>query len=268
MSILYDFAGGFAMYVKYIRINYRAMLEYKGWPVMLLTVLFTTVTDPIATIFLFMRFGNIGDWSLERIMLVYALAVASFGLAELFFRGFDSFPWRLLRTGDFDRLLLRPRSLFVQVAAAFFHVHRLARVGGALFAVCWALSRMGVNLGAADYFLLLLALVGGTLTYGGVFVITSGVAFFTIQGLEWIYIFSNGSYQVTRCPFDYLPKALKGFFTFVMPMFIISYYPAAAVCGWGDYWKGFMALPAGLAFLTVSLGVWRFGVRYYKSTGS
>jgi ABC-2 type transport system permease protein len=256
------------MYAKYVGINFRAMLAYKGWPVMVLTVLFTTVTDPIATIFLFMRFGNIGEWTLERILLVYALAVASFGLAELFFRGFDSFPWRLLRTGDFDRMLLRPRSLFVQVAAAFFHVHRLARVGGALVAVFWALGRMGVTLNPMDYVILLLALTGGTLIYGGIFVITSGVEFFTIQGLDWIYIFSNGSYQVTRCPFDYLPKALKAFFTFAMPMFVISYYPAAAICGWGAYWQGFLALPAGMLFLLVSLGVWRFGVRHYKSTGS
>jgi ABC-2 type transport system permease protein len=58
-------------------------------------------------------------------------------------------------------------------------------------------------------------------------------------------------------------------FTFFMPMLVISYYPASAVCGWGEsYIKGLLALPAGAAFFAFSMFVWRFGVMHYKSTGS
>jgi len=64
----------------------------------------------------------------ERIILIYALAVTSFGIAETFCRGFDYFPWKMIQTGDFDRLLLRPKSLFTQVAGSFFHIHRLSRI--------------------------------------------------------------------------------------------------------------------------------------------
>ena len=116
---------------------------------------------------------------------------------------------------------------------------------------------------------LALALSGGLLMYTGVFIMTSGIAFFTIRGLDWIYIFTNASYQVTKCPVEYLPRVLWGAFTFLMPMFVISYYPAAYVCGWGEpAFTGFLALPAGATFLGVSLILWRIGVRHYKSTGS
>ncbi|MGB4150891.1 MAG: ABC-2 family transporter protein, partial [Limnochordia bacterium] len=82
-----------------------------------------------------------------------------------------------------------------------------------------------------------LALTGGFLTYTGVFILTSGLAFFTIRSLDWIYIFTNASYQVAKCPVDYLPRALRHMFTFFMPMLVISYYPAAAVCEWGRQLK-------------------------------
>ena len=117
--------------------------------------------------------------------------------------------------------------------------------------------------------LFLAALLGGAAMYSGVFIMSSGIAFFTVRALDWIYIFTNASYQVTRIPMPYLPRALKGAFTFVVPMLVISYYPASALCGWGDPPAlGLLALPAGLAFLGASLLVWRLGVRHYRSAGS
>jgi ABC-2 type transport system permease protein len=227
------------------------------------------ITDPIGLIFLFSRFGSIGVWSVERIILIYAMAVTSFGLAETFCRGFDYFPWRMIRSGDFDRVLLRPRSLFVQIAGSYFHIHRLSRVFGGICAIIWCLWKQGVQPVPLNVLTIVLALMGGFLAYTGVFIMTSGIAFFTIQGLDWIYIFTNASYQVTRCPIDYMPKVLRYMFTFFMPMLVISYYPASAVCGWGEsYLKGLLALPAGAAFLFFSMFVWKFGVRHYKSTGS
>ncbi len=258
-----------SLYFKYIRMNFLTGLQYKGWPIMIIQVMAVVITDPIGLIFMFSRFGNIGEWSVNRILLIYAIAVTSFGLAETFCRGFDYFPWHILRSGNFDRVLLRPASLIVQVAGSYFHIHRFARVFGGTCAIIYCLKVLELHLDLLDIIILVLALIGGFFTYTGVFLFTSGIAFFTIQGLDWIYIFTNASYQVTRCPMDYMPKVLKYLFTFFMPMLVISYYPAAAICGWGEsYWKGLIALPAGLTFFFFSTFIWRFGVRHYKSTGS
>jgi len=235
---------------------------------MVLHVAVIVITDPIGLIFMFSRFGNIGQWSVVKLLLIYSMAVTSFGIAETLFRGFDSFPWRMIKSGDFDRVLLRPRSLIVQIAGSVFHIHRLSRVFCGLGAIIWCLSRLHVEASLLNIIVILFGLAGGFFTYAGVFLVTSGIAFFTIQGLDWIFIFTNASYQVTRCPMDHMPRLLKNVFTFLMPMLVISYYPASAACGWGDgYLKGFLALPAGLAFIMLSVLVWRFGVRHYKSTG-
>jgi ABC-2 type transport system permease protein len=261
--------NGIRLYFKYIRLSLLTGLQYKGWPFMIVTVFITVITDPIGLLLLFSRFGPIGVWTVERIILIYAIALTSFGLAETFSRGFDYFPWRMIRSGDFDRVLLRPRSLFVQIIGSYFHVHRIPRVATGLGAIFWCLWKLQVPFTVMNTCTLIFALAGGFLAYTGVFVFTSGIAFFTVKGLDWIYIFTNASYQVTRCPVDYMPKALRYMFTFVMPMLVVSYYPASAICGWGeDYFLGLLALPAGCLFLIVSMFVWRFGVRHYKSTGS
>ncbi|MCL1795394.1 MAG: ABC-2 family transporter protein [Clostridia bacterium] len=257
------------VYIRCIRIHLLSGLEYKGWWFMVLHVVIVCITDPIGTILVFDRFGGSGPWTLERILLVYSLAVTSFGLAESFCRGFDYFPWHMLRTGNFDRVLLRPRTLFTQVASSAFHIHRLARATVGLILVLWSLGRLGATLTLQNTAMLALALTGGFIMYSGVFVMSSGIAIFTVRALDWIYILTNASYQANRVPKVHMPKLLKNLFTFCMPMLVISYYPASSVCGFGDArWLGWLALPAGLAFFGVSLIVWRIGVRHYTSTGS
>ncbi|MDR0294338.1 MAG: ABC-2 family transporter protein [Oscillospiraceae bacterium] len=256
-------------YVRSLRLHLLGGVEYKGWWIMVLQVLVVAVTDPIGTVLMFARFGSVGSWSVERILLIYALAVTSYGLAESLFRGFDYFPSKMVRSGDFDRLLLRPRTLFTQAAVSYFHIHRLARPAAGLAVVFWCLARQNTAPSPRSLWLLVSALLGGTLVYAGVFVFMSGISFFTVGILDWMIIFTNASYQVTRIPLPYMPGALRSVFTFVMPMLVISYYPASVLCGWGEpLWKGLLALPAGAAFLGLSLLVWRVGVRHYKSTGS
>jgi len=260
--------GEVALYFQYLKLNNKAGLQYKGWPLQLVNVFFTVITDPLDLLLLFLRFGPIGAWPFERSMLVYGLAITSFGLAELLSRGFDVFPWQI-KTGAFDRVLLRPRSTIVQVLGMRFNLHRLSRVCGGAIIITWSLVRQGIAISFIDVVQLICAVAGGYLAYSGVFIASSAIAFWTIQALDWIYVFTNGSYQSTKIPPNYLPRWVQSLFTFVMPMLVFSYYPAAAVGKWGtSQFLGWLALPAGAIFLVFSLMLWRVGLRHYSSTGS
>ena len=257
------------LYFWFMRMHILSGLEYRGWWMMVLLVMLTCILDPLGTVLMFLRFGAIESWTVERILLIYAIAVTSYGLAESFVRGFDYFPVQLLRTGDFDRLLLRPKSLFTQTAASVFHIHRLSRPFAGITVIIWCLWRQGIVPTYYNVLILILALLGGLAMYSGVFVMISGVSFFTIGAIDWAVVFTNASYQVARIPHDHMPRLLRNLFTFLMPMLVVSYYPASAICGWSvGVWQAWLAFPAGLAFLIMSLFVWSYGVKHYKSTGS
>ena len=258
----------FRLYGKYLKIHFLSGLQYKGWFLMTIQVLFVVITDPMVFSFSSPDLARLefGPWKSNPHL---CLGSYQFGLAESFVRGLDIFPWQMIRTGNFDRLLLRPCPLLLQAAGSSFHIHRLSRSFGGLVAAIWCLRLQEVEPTLLNALVITLALCGGFLTYTGVFILTSGLAFFTIRSLDWIYIFTNASYQVAKCPFDYVPRLLRNVFTFFMPMLVVSYYPAAAVCGWGQpYWKGLLALPAGLTFALFAVSIWRIGVRHYQSTGS
>lgn len=260
--------SGFGLWTRYIRILALSQLQYRGWLLAMLPALVYVVTDPLDAVLMFDRFGALGDWTASRILLVYGLALLSFGLAELFARGFEYFPM-LVRTGEFDRLLLRPRPLLMQTAAMRFHLNRLNRVAAGLLLALVCLRAEGAAPTAANIVMLILAVAGGALAYAGVMLIAAAVSFFTIGQSELINLFTNGSYQVAKAPPQMLPAWLRRAFTFLMPMFLFTHYPAAAVCGWGGgRLMGWLALPVCAVFFGAAVIFWRFGVRHYKSTGS
>ena len=239
------------LWTRYVRIHALSQLQYRGWILAMLPSLVYVVTDPLDAVLMFDRFGALGEWTASRILLMYGLALFAFGLCE------------------FDRLLLRPRALLFQAAALRFHLNRLNRVvAGLLLAlVCLRAQEMPVTF--ANVVLLLLASIGGTLAYAGVLLIAAAAAFFTVGQSELINLFTNGSYQAVKAPPQLLPGWLRHVFTFLMPMFLFTYYPAAAVCGWGGgRLMGWLALPLCALFFGAAVIFWRFGVRHYKSTGS
>lgn len=264
-----DTMHGLRIYYKEIRINFLAGFQYKGWPLMTVMLIIYVMADPLSVILLSSRFGNLGTWSLERILLVYAIAVSSYGLAQSFLRGFDYFPTRMIRSGDFDRILLRPVNIACQVAGAFFHIHRLSRLMTGLGLIVWSLFRLQIVISVVDVCMLCCGILGGFVLYSGMFILIAGISFYTIRGLDWVRSLWAVGCEIARIPTTFMPHVLKGFFTFIIPILVISYYPAAVVCDWGEpVWIGWMALPAGLSFFAIAYGVWRMGMRRYQSTGS
>ncbi|HZC17399.1 MAG TPA: ABC-2 family transporter protein, partial [Caulobacteraceae bacterium] len=70
-----------------------------------------TFIDVFAIAALFGRFGNVRGWTFGEVALFYGLVSISFGISDFLTRGFDVLGTEFIRTGNFDRVLLRPRSL-------------------------------------------------------------------------------------------------------------------------------------------------------------
>ena len=256
------------IYVKLTKILLLSGLEYKGWWIEVIAVAFGLAADTLAIILLFLRFGSVGEWAMEQILLVYVLASTSYGLAKIICVGFEDFPWEI-QSGNFDRFLLRPCSAFTQIIGSRFRLRRIPWAVMGIIAIIWLLLRLEIAINFFNVIVLIFSLIGGFLLYTGIFILSSGIAFFMVKGLDWIYILTSIARQVTRCPIDYIPKALWGTLTFILPVLVISYYPAAFICGWDEpAFTGLLALPAGVVFLGISILVWKIGVRHYNSTGS
>jgi ABC-2 type transport system permease protein len=221
---------------------------------------------------LFDRFGQIGGWPVWDVAVLYGMASTSFALAEAFVRGFDVFD-RMIVRGEFDRILLRPRSAAFQILAQELQLMRIGRFAQGAVVLGLGISRGGASWGMASALLLAGSILGGACIFAGLFVIQATLAFFTIQSLEIVNTVTYGGVETAQFPMSIYTPGFRRFFTFVVPLAFLNYLPGLILLGraepgtW-ETWAGWLTPLMGPVFLALSLGAWNAGVRHYRSTGA
>ena len=110
-------------------------------------------------------------------------------------------------------------------------------------------------------------IAGGTALFSGLFLIYAAICFFTLEGLEFMNVFTDGAREHGKYPFDIYGKRFLLIVTFLIPYACIQYYPLLFLLGRGKDWYAILPL-AGFLFLIPCYALWRIGVRHYQSTGS
>ena len=258
------------LYARYISVSFRSQMQYPASFVASATGAFaSTITDFIAIWALFSRFRQIEGWQFADVALLYGTISVAFAFADALTRGFDVFGEQFVKTGDFDRLLVRPRSTVLQLLGYELRATRIGRLAQGVLAL-WVgvhLSSIAWTLGAAAT--IAFAVVGGLALFSGILVLQGTLAFWTVESLEIANTLTYGGVEAAQYPMDIYARWFRNFLTFVVPLASVSYFPVSAVLGRGDVGVWWRLTPAfGFGFFVLSLFVWRFGVRRYTSTGS
>jgi ABC-2 type transport system permease protein len=193
----------------------------------------------------------------------------AFALAECFGRGFDSFSG-IISNGEFDRIMVRPRNEVLQVVGSRIELTRIGRLLQALIIFIYVFRTSSIVWSTDKIITLILMLIGGVCLFFGLFMIYASICFFTLEGLEFMNIFTDGGRELAQYPLDIYKKWVVKFFTFVVPLAFVNYYPFLYIIGKNNgYGTLYMFSPIfSVLFLVPSYLLWRFGVRHYKSTGS
>jgi ABC-2 type transport system permease protein len=174
----------------------------------------------------------------------------------------------MLGNGEFDRALVRPRSTIFLVLAMKIDFTRLSRVLQAILVFIYAIPASGVIWTLDKIFTLVLMVICGSLLFFGLFLVYAALTFFTVQGLEFMNIFTDGGREFGRYPFSIYGRTALRFLTFIIPLALVQYYPLLYLLG-RETSPMYMFTPLlALLFLYPAYGLFRFGLSRYKSTGS
>ncbi len=261
------------LYRRYAGISVRGQMQYRASFVMETIGQFSIIgVEFVGILVLFSRFETLEGWSLPQVAFLYGLVHLGFAFADTFSRGFDSFGVTV-RMGDFDRLLLRPRSTALQLMGQEIVLRRLGRLVLAFGVIAWASATLDVEWTALKVALSVATVLCGAALFSGLMILHATLAFWTTETLEVTNIVTHGGVETTQFPLSIYRPWFRGIFTFVFPLGAVSYFPAVAILGIPDplgtpLWFQCIAPAIGLLFLLVCLRIWEYGVRRYLSTGS
>jgi len=227
-----------------------------------------TIGSELAVLWiLYRRFGPLPGWTLPQVALLCGIVHIAFALAETLGRGFDQFAHQV-RTGEFDRILLRPAPSALLVAGQSFELSRLGRLLTGTAVLWWGISETRMVLDPLTFPYLVATVLSGVCVFLGVLVLQATACFWTVESLEIMNALTYGGVAAAEMPLTIYPSPLRWLFTFVVPVACMNHIPADRLLGRsGSDWS-WLAPLAGFVFLAFSLKIWTLGVRRYVSTGS
>jgi ABC-2 type transport system permease protein len=241
------------------------------------TILFTlgqflaAVMDFAAILVLFSRVPALAGWSLYQVLFLYGTAGLSFGLGDLFVSPVEMAATHI-KAGSFDQFLLRPVGPLLQLTCEEFAMRRAGKLIQPAATLGIALARLPVVWSDAKVAELVVTIASGTAILSGLWIMTSSLAFWTVETQEVANAFTYGGSFATQYPLDVLGAWLRRLLLFV-PLAFINYLPATWLLGRPDAlglpgWARFTSPAVGATTLLAAALIWRSAIRHYRSTGS
>ena len=256
------------MYLIYIIYIIKAQLEYRASTYLLIIAQFIAQFFFILSFYyLFSKFGNIKGYSYSEVVFIYGIFNTSFSIAEMFFKGIVDF-YKLVKTGGFDILLIRPRNLLLQVMGTNFEISRLGRLVQALAVLVYGINIINIEWSFVKIICFILTLSGGIILFFSIFLFFATLTFWTIDNSAFLDIFMDGGKDILQYPANVFNSKLKLVLTYFIPFAFINYFPILYIIGRkSNYIYAFSPIIL-ICWLLISLIFWKIGVKNYSSTGS
>ncbi len=228
--------------------------------------------EMLALVLLIDRFDRVNQWEAGDLYFFFGIMAVTFYLTECFGRGVTgNFP-SLIRTGQLDTLLLRPRGLLTQILCSAVDPRRLICIavgvaalviGSGMARVEWTLPKALLFAEAVAFgFMLILAL----------FLIEAIFCIRSVKSVELVNVLTYGGRSACEYPVTIYPRPLRVLFTALAPFALVLQAPAAYILnkplfGW-PAWAAFVSPLSGPLVFAVLYALFRRAMRGYCSPGS
>jgi ABC-2 type transport system permease protein len=268
-----NFASGLARHARLFRLYFsqyaKARLEYR---LDFFSSVFASFLGTAAAfgflLIVFSRVPAVKGWSFEEMVFLYGFSLIPLGVFNVLSWNLYLFSDRYLIEGRFDRVLVRPVNSVFQVLFESFRLESLQESVTGLAAVAWASRRLGLSFGPADVLIFAAWAACGAAIYLAIFIGLTATSFWIEDRIGIVPPVFN-LMQFGRYPLTIYDGWIRFTLSFVIPFAFASFYPVMHFLRRAEFAREFRAVPLiAAASLSISLSVWKAGVRRYHSTGS
>ena len=261
------------LYLRSMKMLMKCQLEYPvSFFLQTLAQLIMEGGEMMAVILIIDRFDRVNQWEAGDLFFFFGIMSVTFYLTECFGRGITgNFPY-LIRSGQMDTLLLRPRGILTQVLCSAVDPRRITCI-----AVGTASLIIGCSLAKVQWTVLKALAMAEAVFFGiililGLFLIEAIFCIYSVKSVELVNALSYGGRSACEYPIDIYPRPLRILFTAVAPFALVLHAPAAYILGkplhgWPG-WTAFVCPAAGALFFMVIYLIFQKAMRFYRSAGS
>lgn len=215
------------LYRVFIAQFFKTLVQSKADFLIGLFGFFFTQAAGIAFLYLvFQQIPVLADWTLPQLIFIYGFAQIPRGIDHLFTDNIWLVAWRLVVNGKFDRYMLRPMNLFLQVIFEKLQPDALGELLVGTVLLILSLTKGIVIVDAMHIVLFIVSAIAGAVIYTAVKLLFASLAFWMKVSGPVLYT----AYQLAdfaKYPTEIYAKGIRFVITWVIPFAFVAYLPAS-----------------------------------------
>jgi ABC-2 type transport system permease protein len=245
------------LFKEYIKVNVSMALEYRfSFIVQSVTMLLNDLVWILFWWIFFSKFQIINGWTMQHMIMLYALLTFSYGVGSVFF-GNKNYISSIISEGRLDFYLNLPKNIL-------FHTLISRSNWFGLGDIIFGLTLAGIVLSIKQWPLfLLLSIISATILIAFA-VLTGSLAFFFGEASETARSLNMGITTLSSYPYNIFGGTVKVIMLTVLPAGFITGIPIELLYNFNWTWL-LATLGFAILFLTISVLVFYKGLKRYES---
>lgn len=229
--------------------------------------LFWTFTALVPLLVVFEQRESVAGWSFGASLLVVGWFTLLQGVLEGAINPSLSTVVEHIRKGTLDFVLLKPADAQFLVSTARFLPWRVTNVLAAIVIFVFGFQRMGRTPTTGGLAVAALLFVTAVLLLYALWILTVSAAFYVVKIDNLTYLFTS-IFDAARWPSSVFPPVLKLVFTLVLPLALMTTFPAQAMLGELSFKNVVLALIGAVVFSALARAIWKRSIAKYTSASS
>lgn len=251
-----------------IRTSIGAQAQYRFDFILQLVMSVFWVSWNVAPVWIIFQIRpHVAGWNRDQAMLVMAAFLMLRALIEgVVSPNLNQVVWQI-RQGTFDFVLLKPVDSQLLVSFSRVVPSKAVDFTTGVALTVYAISKLDPLPSPLQLISGLLMLCAGAVTIYAIWLLISCVAFWFVKVDNLAFLFQS-IFDAARWPIAMFRGWIRVMLTYIIPVAIMTSYPALALLGQLDLRGALIAWATGLGLLAISRTVWTIALRHYSSASS
>jgi len=264
--------GGWSKYRRLLWMQIRTSLTYAmqyrlDFLIEGVVSIFWVGVTLIPLIVVFGKRETIAGWTYDEALVVVGMFVLLKGVLEGAITPSLMAVVEHIRKGTLDFVLLKPADAQFLVSTTKLQPWSLIDVFGGAIVIVAAFVRMGTHPGPVQVAAGAGVLAAAVLVLYSIWILVISLAFFVVRVDNLSYLFTS-IFDAARWPISVFRGPVRFAFTFILPLAVMTTYPAMALLGTLETSVLLASTLGALAFAVFARQVWKQAIRRYTSASS
>lgn len=253
------------IYRECIRVAFATAATYRmNFLLNTVIMLLGDILFPLVTVLIYGAGGGFQGWNVYEVLLIQSVFTMSMAIADMSFHGIMWATMSAVREGNFEMSLLMPVDTMFLLMAKNFSIDAIGLLLGGLTIFVIALFHLSVPTVFLwlQFFAMFLI---GLMVMMGIALIMAATSFKWVGNSRIPEIFDSLR-SFGKYPQSIFPKTVLVVSSYIIPVAMIGFFPAAALMGRGNYLMFLSIIPC-ILFMTLGILLYRSMVRLYQGVG-